>query len=400
MTGRAVGVVGAGISGLAVATLLARDGRQVTVLERSDDLGPVGAGFMLQRLGQQVAYRLGIGEQLRERSSPIRSVDGRTLTGRPTMQVRYADVVTDTDAAVDAWGVERGTLFELLHAAAVGAGAEVVPRTEVRVVREDAGGWTAVDVGGREHGPYDLLVGADGAASQLRRLAFTPQMDREYPWGALWSIVPDPDRLVGDALVQRWVGTRTTLGLMPTGQGRVSVFWSIPVRDIDRALAAGPDALVRQALRVSGGRFAPVLESMPEAGVLGARYRDVVVRQPARHGAVLVGDAAHAMSPQMGIGASMGLADAWTLAWALGQHPADLDTALRLYVRQRARHLRYYRWWSMLMTPVFQSGLTPIGPPRDLGLAVMSRLPFAQRQMVTTLMGVRTSPWTRWGLPG
>ena len=115
---------------------------------------------------------------------------------------------------------------------------------------------------------------------------------------------------------------------------------------------------------------------------------------------MLIGDAAHAMSPQLGIGASMGLADAWTLAWALGEHPADVDTALRLHVRHRARHLTYYRWWSMLMTPVFQSGLTPIGPPRDLGLAAMSHLPFAQRQMVTTLMGVRTSPWTRWALPG
>ncbi len=399
MTGRAAGVVGAGISGLAVATLLAREGWQVTVLERSDDLGPVGAGFMLQRLGQQVAYRLGIGQELRERSSPIRSVDGRTLTGRPTMQLRYADVATGTGVEVDAWGVERGTLFALLHVAAVEAGAEVVPRTEVRVVRRDAAGWTAVDADGRAHGPFDLLVGADGASSQLRRLAFTPQLDREYPWGALWSIVPDPDRLVGDALVQRWVGTRTTLGLMPTGPGRVSVFWSIPVRDIGRALAAGPDVLVRQALRVSGGRFAPVLEAMPDAGVLGARYRDVVVRRPARDGAVLIGDAAHAMSPQLGVGASMGLADAWTLARALDEHPGDIDAALRLYVRQRARHLRYYRWWSRSMTPVFQSGLTPIGAPRDLGLAVMSRLPFAQRQLVTTLMGVRTSPWTRWTLP-
>ncbi len=400
MTGRGVGVVGAGISGLALATLLARDGWDVTVLERSDDLGPVGAGFMLQRLGQQVAYRLGIGEALRERSSPIRRVDGRTRSGRPTMQIRYADVVTDPDVTVEGWGVERGALFALLHAAALEAGAQVVPRAEVRVVRRASGRWTAVDAEGREHGPYDLLVGADGASSQLRRLAFTPQMDREYPWGALWSIVPDPDGLVGDALVQRWVGTRTTLGLMPTGEQRVSVFWSIPVRDIDRALAAGPDALVRQALEVSRGDYAPLLEAMPQAGVLGARYRDVVVRHPAREGAVLIGDAAHAMSPQLGIGASMGLADAWTLAWALGEHPADVDAALRLHVRHRARHLTYYRWWSMLMTPVFQSGLTPIGPPRDLGLAAMSQLPFAQRQMVTTLMGVRTSPWTRWALPG
>lgn len=399
MGAREVGVVGAGIGGLALATLLARDGWRVRVLERSERLGPVGAGFMLQRLGQQVAYRLGIGEDLRRGSSPIHRVDGRTAGGVRTMQIRYADLETDPDATLHAWGVERTTLFELLHAAAVDAGVEVLPGTDVRVVRRDARGWTAVDGAGAAHGPFDLLVGADGAQSQLRRLAFTAQMDRPYGWGALWSIVPDPEGVVGDALVQRWGGTRTTLGLMPTGVGRASLFWSIRSRDVDRALAAGPEALVRVATPVAGERYAPLVEKVCETGVLGARYRDVVVRQPADDRVALLGDAAHAMSPQLGAGASMALADAWTLAWALREQPGDVDDALRTYVHQRAQHVRYYRWWSMLMTPVFQSGLTPIGPPRDLGLVLSSRVPWAQRQMVTTLAGVRTSPWTRWNLP-
>lgn len=399
MGAREVGVVGAGIGGLAVATLLARDGWRVRVLERSDHLAPVGAGFMLQRLGQQVAYRLGVGEELRRGSSPIHRVDGRTAGGTPTMQIRYGDLETDPDAALHAWGVERSTLSRLLHAAAVGAGVEVETGVDVRVVRRDSRGRTAVGADGRTHGPFDLLVGADGAQSQLRRLAFTAQMDRPYGWGALWSIVPDPERLVGDALVQRWGGTRTTLGLMPTGVGRVSLFWSIPARDIDRAVAAGPGALVRVAAPVAGDRYASLIEKVCDAGVLGARYRDVVVRGPARDRVALIGDAAHAMSPQLGAGASMALADAWTLAWALREQPGDVDGALRTYVHQRAQHVRYYRWWSMLMTPVFQSGLTPIGPPRDLGLAVSSRVPWARRQMVTTLAGVRTSPWTRWQLP-
>ena len=393
---RHVGIVGAGISGLALAALLCSDGWRVTVLERSNDDGPVGAGFMLQQLGQQVADRLGIGAALLAGSSPIRTVDGRRLDGRPTMQVRYDDVVP----GVMAWGVHRSTLFDLLHGTANDAGAQVVPDFEVQhVERRGARGWTVRSATGQHEGPFDLLVGADGASSQVRRLAFSAQMDRPYPWGALWAIVPDPTRSLGSALVQRWGGTRITLGLMPTGVAHASIFWSIRARDIERAIAAGPQAFIDLAAPIAGS-CAPLVEEVARTGLLGARYRDVVVRVPVQEGAVLVGDAAHAMSPQLGIGASMGLADAWTLAWALREYPHDSRDALAEYVRQRARHVRYYRWLSMLMTPVFQSGLTPIAPARDLGLVGLSHNAFAQRQMVSTLMGERTSPWSRWALPG
>ena len=106
------------------------------------------------------------------------------------------------------------------------------------------------------------------------------------------------------------------------------------------------------------------------------------------------------MSPQLGLGASHALADAWTLAWALRTTPGNVDAALARYSAERARQVRYYRWWSMLMTPIFQSGLSILAPPRDVGLTAMSHLPWAQRQMVTTLMGTRTSPWSHWRLPG
>ena len=113
MTVRSVVVVGAGIGGLATATLLARDGWRVTVLEQAEDLAPVGAGILLQALGQQVAGLLGIADDLRARSTPVVRVDGRLVSGRETMQLDYARVAPGSQA----WGVHRGVLFSLLHAA-------------------------------------------------------------------------------------------------------------------------------------------------------------------------------------------------------------------------------------------------------------------------------------------
>ena len=51
------------------------------------------------------------------------------------------------------------------------------------------------------------------------------------------------------------------------------------------------------------------------------------------------------------------------------------------------------------MTPVFQSDLVPLGWARDLALEPLGRIPWVRRQFVTTLMGIRTSPWTEWRPP-
>lgn len=390
-------IVGAGITGLALAALLARTGREVTVLERATDLGPVGAGLLLQHLGQEVCHELGIGRALGAASAPIRRVDGRTVGGLSTMQLAYDDVAPGSTA----WGVHRGTLFDLLRTAALDAGARIEPGWDVTGVhRTDAGrgtGWVVTDAAGRRRDAGGLLVGADGAASTVRRATVRTRFDRPYPWGALWSIVPDPDGLAGDALIQRWRDTRTTLGILPTGVGQASLFWSARVARMPALLAAGPHAFV-DAVAPLAGPLAPLVERIADAGLLPARYRDVVVESPVTDGAVLVGDAAHAMSPQLGAGASLGLADAWTLAQALDRQPT-LAQALDEYATERRAHLRYARRWSRLLTPVFQSGLVPLGPPRDLALAVGFRTGPVRRFATRTLRGAQTSPWRTWHLP-
>jgi 2-polyprenyl-6-methoxyphenol hydroxylase-like FAD-dependent oxidoreductase len=389
-----VAVVGLGMAGSTLACLLADRGVDVVVLEQEDDPRPVGAGIWLQHMGQQVLDRLGLLDDLRAASRTVSRVHIGTEAGRPLLSMGYDDVPGE----VPALGVHRGTLFTLLHEAVLARGVPVELGVPVTGVRPVAGGM-AVETATGDHGTYDLVVGCDGSRSRVRHSMNVAVRDHAYDYGALWSIVDDPEELATDCLFQCLRGTRDYLGVLPTGRGRTSLFWSVRGDEMAAVQARGLDAWRDQA-RPLAHEFAPLLDRVDE--LLPASYRDVVVRTPYRladrAAAVLVGDAAHAMSPQLGTGTSLALADAWTLHHALATEP-DLPRALAAYAAARRSHVRWYQWWTRLMMPVFQSGLTPLAWPRDLLAPAVSRVPWVGEQLVTTLTGDRTSPWHRWALP-
>jgi 2-polyprenyl-6-methoxyphenol hydroxylase-like FAD-dependent oxidoreductase len=393
-----VAVVGSGTGGAASALLLARDGHDVEIFERVRDPRPVGAGILLQPLGQRILGTLGLADELAARSTPVRSILGRA--GGPDGRVVLSFGYRDADSPDVGLGVNRGALFGVLWDALTAAAVPVRTGWEVGSIdRRSHGAWLVGPEGARV-GPFDLVVAADGARSRIRRQLGLASKDVRYPYGALWTVIPDPDRLVGDVLTQRYRDTRTTLGFLPTGVDEVSIFWSIRTRDMDAAVRAGPGWLVDRALPLAPD-LAPLLERARSSTVLGAAYRDVVTPNPASadtHSAVvLLGDAAHAMSPQLGMGASLALADAWSLAQAVRElAPPDLPRALQRYADDRRAHIRWYTWLSRIMTPVFQSDLVPVGWARDIFFGPAANLALVRRQFAAILLGEQTSPFTRW----
>ncbi len=391
-----VAVVGCGTAGPALALMLHRDGHDVRLIERVAEPGPVGAGILLQHLGQEVLHRMGLGDTLRAQSPEVTRVDATAMDGRVVMGFDYADL----PGGVPGWGVHRGTLLQTLLDAVRAEGVPLETGVTVTAVRpDDRGVVVRTDTAGDRS--FDLVIGADGAASVVRRESGLARHDRVYPYGALWAVVDDPEQRGGAALYQRYHGTRHYLGTLPTGLGRSSVFWSIRERDIDSAMTEGVDAWREQA-RPFAGEHDYLLDRVTH--LLPARYRHVGCRQPDRHhphrdaGVVLLGDAAHGMSPQLGAGGSLALADAWTLAAMLRRHDS-VTAALTAYRSQRRAHIRWYAFFSSLMVPAFQSDLDVLAWPRDHVLGAMTAQPWVRRIMVSTLMGAQTSPWSSWSLP-
>jgi 2-polyprenyl-6-methoxyphenol hydroxylase-like FAD-dependent oxidoreductase len=381
-----IGIVGYGTAGQAAALLLTRDGHAVEVFERAPHLGPVGAGFLLQPTGLSVLWELGLLDAALAHGARIGRLFGETVAGRAVMDMRYREL----DRRLFGLGMQRGALFGLLDDAWRDGRTVHCGR---RIVEVDADRGVLRDEQGHEHGAFDLLIIADGAASALRGTVAAPALDRPYPWGAQWCLVAQREWRFGDELRQRYVGARRMAGLLPVGTRpgdstpRLSFFWSLPAADLH--CAGADEAAWRGDVASVWPEAAELLcDTQVPSDLAQARYRDTVQRRWHRGRAVLVGDAAHAMSPQLGQGVNMALADALALRDALRECP-NPAAAFAAYERRRRDHLGIYHFWSRWLTPLFQSDRDRLAAMRDLVFHPLSRLPGGRGQMLRVLTGTR-----------
>ncbi len=384
-------IAGAGTAGLASAALLARNGHEVCVIEAFSALAPVGAGLLIQPSGQHVLKTLGVLASLQHCGSRIDALHGHDRSWRRVLDLDYRDIHSA------GLGLHRAHLAETLYQAARSAGASFIWGDVITAFRQDAVGVTVSQLSGNER-RADVLVIANGARSQLRGQMAIPYRSTPYPWGALWAICEADDWPSPTILGQVYDGPRKMLGVLPTGQhpvtGRAcySLFWSLPRQEFPQ-WQTRPFAEWLAELAAYWPALAPLLHSLQREQVAWAEYRDVVMPHWHDGRVVIIGDAAHAMSPQLGQGANLALIDAQCLAQVLMQ-PRSVTAALADYSVMRKPHLRYYQRASRWLTPLYQSHL-PLGTLRDWGTQLSRRLPFMYRQALATLTGHKAGLFSR-----
>jgi 2-polyprenyl-6-methoxyphenol hydroxylase-like FAD-dependent oxidoreductase len=393
-----VAIVGYGTAGQAAAILLSRDGHRVDVFERAPQLGPVGAGLLLQPTGLAVLWEMGLLDAALAHGRRITRLHGETPAGRTVMDMRYAAL----DARLFGLGMQRGALFALLRGAWTDAQSV---RCATRIVSIDEAGRRVRDENAREHGPYDLVLAADGSASALRAAVGVPRYDRAYPWGALWCLLPQGDWVHGGELRQRYVAARKMIGMLPVGTRpddatpRVSFFWSLPTADFEAWSIRGLACWLEEIAALWPQVHACMSCVAHDTALARASYRDAALAHWSRGRLVLIGDAAHAMSPQLGQGVNMALMDALALRDAL-RSESDVDAAIARYERERRAHVRIYQFWSRWLTPLFQSERDFVARCRDIAFAPLGRLPGGRGMMLRVLSGTQRGWFGKLRLPG
>lgn len=317
-------VVGGGIGGLAAALALSARGWRVRILERAETFGEVGSGLSLWPNGLRALDALDVGEAVRaqaltETQAGIRDISGHWLSVTDTaeLQRRYGPVVM----------IHRADLMNLLYTAlppgTVETGATV----------------TAIDADGprvrveHTHGmsEADLLIGADGIRSTVRRALWPDAPEPRYAGYTAWRTIIDADS--SGAGGETW-GRGERVGIAPLPDGHTYLF---AVAGVPAGQTA-PDDEMSELRRRFSRWHAPIPALLDAADERSVLRHDIYELPPLRTfvtgRAALLGDAAHAMTPNMGQGANQALEDAVTLAVLLDSHASARD-ALAAYDRDR-----------------------------------------------------------------
>lgn len=376
-----VAIAGLGMGGAAAAVALAADGHEVTVFEQAPEPGPVGAGFLLQPSGQAVLEAMGLLDAVRAGSWPIRAFHAEYAPGRTLSLLRY----DRRDPAAHALGVARGRLFSILERAAVASGAVVVPGTRIATARETSRDVTPIDAEGQGRGAFDLLIGADGMRSRVRRAVDPTSRLFVSPFAALWGLGRH-DGQCPDRLHQQTRGVDHLAGLLPVGEREMAVFWGLRAADVEATRARGWPSFVDEVTKIFPSTAAVLDDVAGFDGLAVARYGHATIRRRHTGRIALIGDAAHPSPPHLGQGANLALLDAAALAGAL-RGGLDIPLALERWDWERRRQNLRYTTMSRALSPFFQSSHGWLGPMRDVALPIMGQVPPVRWLMERVLTG-------------
>ncbi len=305
-------IVGAGIAGLSLSHGLARLGYGVRVLERGTELRAEGAGLTLWPNAVHALRSLGLDNAVEERAHTLAKAATVTPAGETVAEVPLDRIAERFGRLLS---IHRGDLLQGLleqSACSVEFGAEVcLDDGTLQVHGEPLEG--------------DLIVGADGIRSTVREAIAPGIFPRPAGYGA-WRGVADTGKMTPDGATEA-IGRGRRFGLVPLSGGRT--YW----------FAVTVDCSDGELEHTFADWHRPIGEVLAATSKADRSYLPLsdLPSLPRRHydRAVLVGDAAHAMTPNLGQGAAQALRDVAVLCSELAGRP--LSEALASYQSRRKR---------------------------------------------------------------
>ena len=311
-------MAGAGLAGLTAAAVLAQRGWKVRVHEQAPELREIGAGIYLFENALRVLEEIGAFDEVASRAEQITDGDLRDHADRLVIRRNERRAVSSR-----LFVAVRGDLHTALATAAVKAGAEIVTSSQALAATPD-GRLEFADGPGEQ---ADLVVGADGVHSRVRDSLRLAASITDLQDGCGRHLIARQPGDPAHRTIEVWNGGRR-LGIAPASAESVYIFLCCPSTDVGGRRQQPFDA--DEWLRTHPG-YANQLRRIPrhpEGRWL--TFYDVRCRAWSRGRGAIIGDAAHAMSPNLGQGACTAMANALALGETVTAH-ADVEQALRLW---------------------------------------------------------------------
>ena len=363
-------ISGAGIAGATAAYWLAKCGFEVTVVERAHDLRSSGSPVDVRGAAVEVAERMGVMAQIREADTCVRQMVFVNSRGHVVSRVD----MRNTWAEAGEVELSRGELAAILRDA-VPDDVEFEYGNTVTALRQDADGVTAQFSSGPAR-RFDVVIGADGAHSGLRALAFGPEADYLEHLGVYVATLPLDGETGTDLVMYNTPGRAVAIHPAGGHPGAAFMFRAPRIAHFDHRDIEQHKRLLTAAYAGAGWRVPELLDRVRTADDL---YFDSVsrIQVPAwsRGRIGLVGDAASCVS-LFGDGSSLAMIGAYTLAQSLtGDIPAGLRTYEARHRPQRAAKENSVTYATRLLIPATSAGIAL----RNVAMRLMPLVTAAQR---------------------
>lgn len=328
-----IAIIGGGIAGLTTAIALRQVGINVTIYEANKELRPAGAGIALAANAVKAFELLDLRDRILTYGNPFEHFSILDKQGKTITESDYFAAV-EKYKVIGSFSIHRADLQKALLEA-----IEDIPlylgHKFLSLTQNDAGvtllfrnGHTAT---------FDYVLAADGIHSAVRE-QLVPDTQIRYAGYTCWRGVTDtaPAGLNPGQATETWA-SEGRFGIVPLQGGRV--YWFACINAATNEDPRFRNFTKTDLLRHFGQLHAPVAEIIgltPEKRIL---HNDIIDLKPLRRLAygrvLLMGDAAHAMTPNMGQGACQGIEDAVVLQELIRQYPRDLSEAFRQFEKVR-----------------------------------------------------------------
>lgn len=326
-------IIGAGIGGLTTGIALKKFGHKVTIYEQAEKILPVGAAISLWSNGVKCLNYLGLTEQVAKlggQMDQLAYIDG--LTGDTMTQFSLLPLIEEVGQRP--YPVARADLQNMLMDE---FGREDIQLGKKMVELQEQKDGVLVKFADGTEIKTDLMIGADGTHSITRAYVLGEQVSRRYAGYVNWNgLVEISEKLTPADQWTTFVGQGKRVSLMPVADGKFYFFFDVPLPVGLENNRAEYKTLLKQYFE---GWCAPVqhlIDALDEQKTNRVEIHDIEpFAQFYKGRVVIVGDAAHSTTPDIGQGGCQAMEDAIYLARSLQINTLGLEDALKRYQNKR-----------------------------------------------------------------